>query len=131
MKTKTRGPQKGAKYTDAHRHPFGRALAAERRKRGYTQLELAQLIGTSKRVVSHLEREVKNPPADTLKKLTAGLRIPVGRLLFADGKEPLDAAAVDRALSKRLEAAQKLPPTARSEIKKFIDMVSKANGVAA
>ena len=79
---KKRGPKKGTKFQGTHRYEFGAALAMERIKKGLTQAELAQKMQTTVRVISHFEREVKNPPAETVKKLADALKIPVQKLLF-------------------------------------------------
>ena len=81
------------------------------------------------RVISHFEREVKNPPAETIKKLAGALNIPVQRLLFPVKNNGHENLPLDRGLSKRLEVAQKLPPAARLEVNKFIDAMAKANSV--
>jgi transcriptional regulator with XRE-family HTH domain len=128
---KRRGPKKGTKFQGTHRYEFGRALATERIKRGLTQAELAERMESTVRVISHFEREVKNPPAETVKKLADVLNIPVQRLLFPTKNNGHDEQPLDRGLSRRFEVAQKLPPAARQEVKKFIDAMAKANGVAA
>jgi transcriptional regulator with XRE-family HTH domain len=129
MQKNRRGPHKGTKYTGSHRFAFGRALATERRRKGYTQAELAQLIGKSKRVISNFERAVQNPSAESLKKLATALKIPVERLVFP-GEEPATKAVhIDRGLSKRFEVAQKLPAPARNELKRIIDMMARAHGI--
>jgi len=130
MNKKLRGPQKGSRYNNTHPYPFGKALATQRRKKGYTQEELGQIVGTSKRVISHLEREVKNPPADTLKKLSKALKVPVEQLISPDKEILRQEQPIDRGLSKRFEIAQKLPLNARNEIKKIIDVMAKAHGLA-
>jgi transcriptional regulator with XRE-family HTH domain len=127
---KQRGPKKGMSFQGNHRYEFGLALSRERIKRGLTQAELAKRIDSTVRVISHFEREVKNPPADTVKKLAEALGIAAERLLYPDKKNDNNAdMPLDRGLSKRLVMAQKLPPPARQEIKKFIDAMAKANGV--
>ena len=126
---KKRGPKKGSTFQGSHRYEFGTILARERIKKGLTQTELAQKISTTVRVISHFEREVKNPPADTVKKLSEALSIPVERLLYLkDNNNENDHLPLDRGLSKRFEIAQKLPSQARQEVKKFIDAIAKANG---
>jgi transcriptional regulator with XRE-family HTH domain len=127
---KRRGPKKGMSFQGSHRYEFGMALSRERIKRGLTQAELAGRMNTTVRVISHFEREVKNPPAETVKKLAGALSISLERLLYPDKKNGNHAdMPLDRGLSKRLDLAQKLPPTARQEIKKFIDAMARANGV--
>jgi transcriptional regulator with XRE-family HTH domain len=128
---KKRGPQKGSHLLGMHRHPFGKALATARIKRGYTQEELALKLGTSKRVISHFEREVKNPPANTLKKLSIALRIPVETLLFT-GQGPAndnETDVTDRGLNRRFILAQKLQPAVRKDVKRYLDNVLKANAI--
>ncbi|MBD3422015.1 MAG: helix-turn-helix domain-containing protein [Chitinivibrionales bacterium] len=127
---KRRGPKKGTKFQGTHRYEFGKALATERIKRGLTQAELAERMESTVRVISHFEREVKNPPAETVKRLADALNIPVQRLLFPAKNNGYEEQSLDRGLSKRFEVAQKLPPSARQEVKKFIDAMAKANGVA-
>ena len=126
---KKRGPKKGMKFHDGYRYEFGKYLAHERIRKGLTQAELADRMGTTVRVISHFEREVKNPPTDTVKKLSEALRLPVERLLFQKNDAPGNELPLDRGLSKRFDLAQKLPNPARHEIKKFIDAMAKANGV--
>jgi transcriptional regulator with XRE-family HTH domain len=123
MKTQ-RGPKKGSKFQGTHRYPFGSCLASERLKKGLTQAELATRMNTTVRVISHFEREVKNPPAETVKKLAAALNIPISKLLTTESH--INESQIDRGLSKRFELAQKLPATARNDIKRYIDNVIKA-----
>ncbi len=132
---KKRGPLKGKQFQGTHRYPFGKALAEARIKRGLTQEKLAEKLGTSKRVISHFEREVKNPPADTLKKLSVALHIPVDALL-ADNSNAADETTheteftiIDRELNRRFLLAQKLPPAVRKDIKRYLDSIFKANGL--
>lgn len=127
---KRRGPKKGTTFQGTHRYDFGRALATERIKRGLTQAELAERMDSTVRVISHFEREVKNPPAETVKKLADALNIPVQRLLFPAKHNGHEQQHLDRGLSKRFEIAQQLPSAARQEVKKFIDAMAKANGIA-
>jgi transcriptional regulator with XRE-family HTH domain len=101
----------------------------ERRRKGYTQTELAEMIGKSKRVISNFERAVQNPSSDSVKKLATALKIPVERLVFAAEEPNAKPVHIDRGLSKRFEAAQKLPPTARSELRRIIDVMLRAHGI--
>jgi transcriptional regulator with XRE-family HTH domain len=123
-------PEKSMSFQSNYRYEFGMALSRERIKRGLTQAELAERMDSTVRVISHFEREVKNPPAETVKKLADALGISIERLLYPDRKNGnLTDMPLDRGLSKRFDLAQKLPPTSRQEIKKFIDAMAKVNGV--
>jgi transcriptional regulator with XRE-family HTH domain len=118
------GPAKGTKYIGTNQHHFGKILATLRRKKGLTQIELAGKSGVSKRSITYYERETKNPSVAVLNKLAAALEVSVEKFLYGN----TEAIALDRSLSKRFEAAQRLPSTARNDIKRYIDNVAKAYG---
>lgn len=60
---------------------FGRALRELRLKRGMTQQQLADLLGTSKQVVSRYESGQNSPKVKTIQEYATKLGIPVERLL--------------------------------------------------
>lgn len=126
--SKKRGTKKGSKNIGTNKYHFGKLLAEARRKKGLTQVELAKLLDTSSRVVSYYEREATNPSWDTICKIANVLKIsPESMLEPAAKAEP--GSEIDRGLSKRFEAAHKLPVEARNQLKKFIDTLSKAHKV--
>jgi transcriptional regulator with XRE-family HTH domain len=120
------GPEKGTKYIGTNQHHFGKILAAMRRKKGLTQVELAEKSGVSKRAITYYERETKNPSVAVLNKLATTLETPVEKFLNNNAADPI---TLDRSLSKRFEVAQRLPPTARNDIKRYVDNMAKAYGV--
>jgi transcriptional regulator with XRE-family HTH domain len=125
---KRRGPKLGSKYTGTNVYHFGKILSEARRRKGLTQDELAGLLGTSRRVVSYYEREVGNPNIETLTKIANILKVPIERFFEHEQTERIETP-VDRSLSKRMEEAQKLPPSARNEVKKLIAALLKANRI--
>jgi transcriptional regulator with XRE-family HTH domain len=122
------GPRKGTKYLGSNPYHFGQILAETRRKRGLTQEVLAERAGISRRAVTYYERETKNPTLDIVIKLAEVLRVPVTHFLPKNGNTA-EEAVPDRALAKRFETAQKLPPSARGEVKKLIDTLAKSHGI--
>jgi transcriptional regulator with XRE-family HTH domain len=128
MKTR-RGPLKGSKYTGTNPYHFGKILSEARRRKGLTQAELAELLGTSRRVVSYYEREVGNPNIETLSRISQILKVPIERFLDHSDDMKNDTAIPDRGLNRRIEDAQKLPPNARNEIKRLIDSLLKSHGI--
>jgi transcriptional regulator with XRE-family HTH domain len=132
MKTK-RGTKKGSKIIGTNLYHFGRTLAVARRKKGLTQIELAQQLNTTSRTISYYERESKNPSLEMVKKIADVLGIRPESLLDLPRNDSGDAAKgddfVDRNLSKKFEVAQKLPLDARAQLKKFIDTLAKANNI--
>jgi transcriptional regulator with XRE-family HTH domain len=130
LKKKT-GPKKGSKYIGTNKFPFGHAMAEARIKKGYTQAQLAEITGMSRRVISFLEREAQNPTTDTIKKVADALKIPAEQLLFP-GKtsKTTGEEQIDKSLYRRFQTAQKLPATAKNELKKIIDAITNAHGLA-
>lgn len=126
---KRRGPKKGSKYAGTNPYHFGKVLSSARRKKGLTQEELAELLGTSRRVVSYYEREVGNPNIETLNKISEVLQVPIERFLEQQPEPDDEPATIDRGLNRRIEEAQKLPSNARTEIKRLIDSLLKSHGL--
>jgi len=129
MSTKKRGTKKGARIIGTNKYHFGKQLAVERRKKGYTQVELAQKLGTTSRVISYYERESKNPSLDMVKKIADTLGIKPESLLNLPSNGSNGIEVIDRSLSKKFEIAQKLPSEARNQLKKFIDTLTKAHDI--
>lgn len=129
-----KGTKKGSKIIGTNPYHFGRTLAAARRKKGLTQVELAKRMNTTSRTISYYERESKNPSLDMVKKIADVLGIRPEALLDLPGKNGngngTGEDVVDRNLSKKFEVAQKLPPEARAQLKKFIDTLAKANNIS-
>ena len=123
---KKHGPEKGKKYIATNPFSFGQLLANARRKNGLTQDELAQKARVSKRTITYYERETQNPSLSIMSKIAKALEVPIENLL---PKDAYDKAPVDRSLSRRIELANKLPPSARYELKKIIDGMLRAYGI--
>lgn len=128
-----RGTKKGTKIIGTNPYHFGRRLASARRKKGLTQVELAKRLNTTSRTISYYERESKNPSLDMVKRISDAIGIRPESLLDLPQKEvnvtSNEERIVDRNLSKKFEIAQKLPPEARAQLKKFIDTLAKAHDI--
>lgn len=60
---------------------FGTRLAALRKSAGYTQVELAEAIGISQRMVSYYEKTDDHPLAKLLRHFSAALDVSADELL--------------------------------------------------
>lgn len=58
------------------RNKIGRTARMLRQARGWTQLQLAQRLRTSRAAVSNLERGEKLPTIETLRRLAKSLEVP-------------------------------------------------------
>ena len=63
--------KKKAKYK--HSHNLGQVIALIRKKRGYTQDQLAAMTGISQSTIAMIERGGNNPTVKTLEQLAAAL----------------------------------------------------------
>ena len=75
---------------------FGERLKATREKAGLTQSQLAERMEVSDNHLSALERDISEPRADMLRKLSVVLGVTTDYLLFGkkDADDPLDIAMI-------------------------------------
>lgn len=98
---------------------FGKRLAALRKKRGYTQTELAHELGVTQRMVSYYEGHSEYPPASLLPRMAKLLNVTADELL---GLKPLKAKRQpDSRLLRRLQQIEKLSTAKRRQIIQVID----------
>lgn len=123
-----------APYTFGHPHPaiedampkakertsdFGARLTDLRKAAGYTQVELAQALGTTQRMIAYYESRAEKAPAALLPQLTQTLGVSADELLgikpIKKGKKP------DTQLHRRLLRIEKLDPKAKRQISQLLD----------
>jgi transcriptional regulator with XRE-family HTH domain len=102
---------------------FGARLVELRKAAGYTQTELANELGVTRRMVAYYEGETEHPPANLLAGLAQALGVAIEELL---GSEPLKKAArsrkpVNSRLQRRLQQIEKLEPADKRQILQVID----------
>ena len=76
------------------REIFKRNLKYYRKKRGFTQEQLAELINCNPKYISEIESRNKFPSAEVIDALALALEVPVSQL-FADEGSPENTAAFD------------------------------------
>lgn len=105
---------------------FGYQLLRCRKVRGLTQVELAELVGVSQRVISYYENESQYPPSTILKKLAEALGVSSDTLLgLEDPREEITQR--DTLLAKKFLEAENLPVSERKTIIQVIDAVLSKN----
>src|ERR1700687_3438147 len=75
-------------------------LSLARRRRGFTQVQLAKLAGITVRSISDYESEKTDPLPDTVRRLADATRFPIGFFEAPDIPEIDPNATTFRALSK-------------------------------
>ena len=104
---------------------LGRRIAALRRERGYTQVELADSLGTTQGIVSDYECGKLRPHADMIVRLAKALRVSTDEML---GVKPAakNGAAVSRRVLRRLQAIDGLPKRDQDALFRTIDAFLQA-----
>jgi transcriptional regulator with XRE-family HTH domain len=105
---------------------FARRLAAVRRMRGMTQIDLAEAAGTTQRAVSYYENAFGFPPAPQLVALAKALRVTTDELL---GLKPIkaDSRSEDpetRRLWKKFQQVADLPEKDQRAVIRLINSLS-------
>jgi transcriptional regulator with XRE-family HTH domain len=81
----TRGAVNGKKSTRRPRlealEQLGERIRDERRRRGYTQAELAESLNLSVAYVSLIERGGRNPPYTTVVDIARALGVPAAKMV--------------------------------------------------
>lgn len=107
------------KYVSEALTGFGQRLAQLRKAAGYTQKELADEIGSTRRVMAYYETESDHPPANLLVDLAKALNVTTDELLGV--KPAKKAKQPDTRLLRRLQQIDKLGATKKRQILQVID----------
>lgn len=104
---------------------LGRRIAAVRKERGYTQVELADQLGTTQAIVSDYERGKLRPHPEMIVRLAKALRVSTDELL---GVKPpsQNGATVSRRVLRRLQAIDGLPKRDQDALFRTIDAFLQA-----
>lgn len=106
---------------------FGVRLAELRKNAGYTQQELADEIGVSRRVIGYYESESQHPPANLLVELSNTLNISADELLGI--KQSSKAKLPDTRLLRRLQQIEKMEASKKRQLLNVIDTFIEANNL--
>lgn len=105
---------------------FAKRLAAIRRMRGMTQIDLADAAGTTQRAVSYYENAFGFPPAPQLVALAKALHVTTDELLGVKSIKP-DSRSEDpetRRLWKKFQQVAELPEKDQRAVIRLINSLS-------
>lgn len=71
---------------------IGDQIALLRKKQGYTQIDLGEIVGVSKQTVSNWENEVKTPRMGAIQKLADHFNVP--KSYIVDGSNEIDLGSI-------------------------------------
>lgn len=110
---------KPKKEDDRH---SGNRIAELRKRAGFTQVELAEELGVSQRVISYYEAETEHPPTHLLAQIAKALKVSADELL---GTAPLKKEIKPRntRLERRLQQIEQLGAKEKRQVMQFLDTV--------
>lgn len=110
---------------------FGKRLLELRKARGLTQIELAELTGSTQRAISYYENEAGYPPAAAVIMLAKALHVTTDELLGLEQREagPLEADPHLRRMWKRFQQVTCLPERDQRAVTRLINSLAAAQQV--
>ena len=107
---------------------LGKRIAALRKERGYTQVELAEQLGGIQAIISDYERGKLRPHPDMIVRLAKALRVSTDEML---GVKPpsKNGATVSRRVLRRLQAIDGLPKRDQDALFRTIDVFLQARRI--
>jgi transcriptional regulator with XRE-family HTH domain len=114
-----------ARPTTKEAPPFGRRLAALRKSKGLTQKRLAELLGTTQKMVDYYERRAVNPSLALIEQLAEALEVSPADLLGVETRATRKRGkpGPTSQLQLRFERIQRLPRKDQEFIIRFLDTV--------
>jgi transcriptional regulator with XRE-family HTH domain len=99
-----------------------------RKKKGYTQAQLAEIADVSRRVIVHYENYIKKPVFENVKKIAEALDVSmdelVGHVEAGKTKKTEDASYK---IMKKVRIIEKLPLRDQNAVFHFINSLAKKN----
>jgi len=111
---------------------FGKRLLELRKVRGLTQVELAELTGSTQRAISYYENEASFPPAAAVIVLAKALYVTTDELLGLEQREtgPLETDPQLRRMWKRFQRVSSLPERDQRAVIRLINSLAAAQQTA-
>lgn len=117
-----------SKHADPQTQGFGERLIKLRTAAGYTQQQLADEIGASRRQIAYYEGESEHPPAGLLIALARALNVTTDELLGM--RSTRKAPAVSTRLERRMRQIEALSPKPKQQLLGLIDTFIAASAQA-
>ena len=100
---------------------FGKRLAELRKEAGFTQTELAEEIGATRRMIAYYETESDHPPANMLVGLATALKVTTDELLGLQPIKSKKGKQPDSRLLRRMQQIEKLSAPKKRQVIQVID----------
>jgi transcriptional regulator with XRE-family HTH domain len=107
---------------------FGQRLAAVRKSRGWSQIKLAEKLGTNQKVIDYYERRAVNPSLAFIQKAAKVLEVSTVDLVGNESNNPKSKPGPPPALALRFERVRQLPRKEQDFVIRFLDTVLERAG---
>ncbi len=111
---------------DLGKETVGERIARLRKERGYTQIELAERIGTIQALISDYERDKLRLNGEMAVRFALALEVSTDELLGLAGRKAARGKKPSRKILRRLDQIEKLPAAQQAILLKTIDTFIKA-----
>jgi len=107
--------------------PLGMRIASFRKKRGFTQSQLAEIVGISRNVIADYENDRIRIYDEMIARLAVALKITTDELLGLKNQSAVEDDQLSLRFVKRVRAIQKLPESEQKAIIKILDLALKSS----
>jgi len=104
---------------------FGKRLAELRKSRGLTQVELAERLEISSKMVDYYERRATNPSLEIITKAAALFSVTIAELLGEELAQPRHRPGPQSRLEAQIERVRRLPRRQQEHIIKTLSALLK------
>lgn len=96
-------------------------IKEHRKARGWTQEQLAQMVGTTKGYISQMENGVREPSAETLRSLAAAFGVDAVQMIEPDSEE-------SQSIMNHLAIFQRLSPEDQAAVARIAEKLLPRDG---
>jgi transcriptional regulator with XRE-family HTH domain len=100
---------------------FGKRLARIRKEKGFTQVELAEKLGSIQTIISDYERGKSRPHADMITSIAIALDISADELLGLPSSHAAKTPLPNRRILRRVQLIERLPKRDQDALMRTID----------
>jgi transcriptional regulator with XRE-family HTH domain len=100
--------------------PFGQRLAALRKAKGLSQVQLAELLSTTRKTVDYYERRAQNPSLEVITKVADALGVSAAELMGVDAPKPAPQRGPTGKLRQLFDDVARLPRRQQEKIAEFV-----------
>ena len=111
---------------------FAQNLSRIRKQRGFSQAELAEMAGLTRRIINHYETHVSQPSIEKVEAIANALKIKTSELLDRNSKavridKNIDLTGIDPRSVKKLKDILSLPADDRNDLYRILNKMVRKN----